>query len=434
MPYLPDVLPGRDFEAVDTSVLIIEPNSGEVKYMSSLPAQSNFKIKENSAKWLGWLLVLILVFTGIGLRYASLGYRSLDMNDAVLPWFKEFVRHGHKVLSESFSVYTPPYLYLLYVMSKTTDIFRRIVAIKLISISFDFLNAFLVYKILKMRYPQGAMALIGASAFLVLPAVLLNSAYWGQADSIYAFFALACVFFLMRNQPLLAMISWGISFSFKAQAAFLGPFILLLIVKKKVPWYYLWIVPLMYALMMTPAALTGRPVIELLTIYFGQAINFRELSKHAPNFYLFIPNSFYESGVILGLAVTILIALAWTAVYAGKIKEVTPETILLCALASAAFMPFFLPKMHDRYFYLAEVLSFIVAFYFLKGWYLALGYQIVAGLVYWVFLHSNIKHIETPLELAMLYLAAVINTILLASVFWMQWKLIGRNAEKPISV
>jgi Gpi18-like mannosyltransferase len=263
----------------------------------------------------------------------------------------------------------------------------------------------------------------------------MNSAYWGQSDAIFTCFLLGCIFSLMQGQPLLAMISWGISFSFKAQAAFLGPLILLLIVKKKIPWYYVGIVPLVYGIAMIPAAFAGRPLLELLTIYFGQADTYQMLSMNAPNLFLLFPNIRYEAGLIIGLIITALIILAWIIVYARRIKEFTPAVILVCALAAVAYMPFFLPKMHDRYFYLAEVLSFLAAFYFLQGWPLAVGYQIVSGLVYFVFLRSSLSMTRMPgsSDVNILMLAAVINTLLIGFVFWKQWKLIGSEQENYLN-
>jgi Gpi18-like mannosyltransferase len=158
---------------------------------------------------------------------------------------------------------------------------------------------------------------------------------------------------------------------------------------------------------------------------------------HAPNIYVFVPESFFRSGLILGLLTTLVITVAWITVYAGRIKEFTPPMILLCALVSVAFVPFFLPKMHDRYFYLAEVFSFLIAFYFRRGWHLAAGYQLVSGLVYLVFLHSSLvrTRMETPFDVSIVMLAAVINTILMGFLFWKQWKLTaGSNSETPLSI
>jgi Gpi18-like mannosyltransferase len=177
-------------------------------------------------------------------------------------------------------------------------------------------------------------------------------------------------------------------------------------------------------MMMMPAVLIGRPIIELLTIYFSQANTYHMLSMNAPNIYLVIPSISYNSGLIIGIATAILVALTWTAIYAIKIKEFTPQTILLCGLVAVAFMPFFLPKMHDRYFYLAEVFSFLVAFYIPRLWWTALGYQVVSGLVYFVFLHSSLSvtRVQTPQDISILVSAAIINMILLGLVFWNQWR------------
>lgn len=404
--------------------------------MLSVSMQSNFRIKKSAEKWLRWVLVPVFILTAIALRFAGLDFRSWDIHDYLLDWYNELASHGYMVLREPFSNYTPPYTYLLYVMTKTAGFIPKIAAIKLISIGFDFLNAFLIYKILKVRDPQGTLAWIGASSFLLLPTMWMNSAYWGQSDAIYTCFLLACMFFLMKDQPLMAMIFFGFSFSFKAQAVFLGPFILLLIIKKKIPWHYVGMVPLIYLLMIIPAAVIGRPLNDLLTIYVRQADTYPELSMHAPNLYVFVPDIFFRSGLVIGLVITIVIIATWITVYVVKIRKFTPSTILLSAFVSVAFMPFFLPKMHDRYFYLAEVLSFLTAFYFLQGWQLTMGYQIVSGIVYLVFLHSSLvrTRIDTPFDVRLVMLAAIMNTVLMGFVFWKQWKLIQSEQENYLGL
>jgi Gpi18-like mannosyltransferase len=148
------------------------------------------------------------------------------MEGFLLLWYDKLAAGGFAALREPFSDYTPPYLYLLFFVTKTAGFLPKIVGIKLLSILFDFLNTFWIYKILRIKFPKGAAPWIGASVFLVLPTVILNSAYWGQCDSIYAFFLLACIFFLMKEQSLLAMTALGISFAIKAQAFFFAPFIL----------------------------------------------------------------------------------------------------------------------------------------------------------------------------------------------------------------
>lgn len=396
--------------------------------MSSVSAQPSLNIKAGSTRWWTWLLIPVLVLIGISLRFSGLNFVSMDIRDFLLDWYDRLARDGFVALREPFSNYTPPYLYLLFLATRTIGFLPKVPAIKLIPVCFDVLNALLVYKILRIRYPHGITAWIGAASFFLLPSVLLNSAYWGQADGIYTFFLLACLFFLLKDRPFRAMIFLGIAFAFKAQAVFLGPCLLLLMIRKRISWHALGLVPLIYVLMMAPAALAGRPLSELLTIYISQTGFYRTLSEHAPNPYLFIPNTFYNPGVMIGLGVAALIAVVWAVIYARKIKEFTPEIILLCALVSAALMPFFLPKMHDRYFYLAEVLAFLVAFYIPRLWLPVLGYQFISGLVYSLALTASVRPVDPALAGSMLILAAFLNIALMGYIFWKQWKLVNVNA------
>lgn len=62
----------------------------------------------------------------------------------------------------------------------------------------------------------------------------------------------------------------------------------------------------------------------------------------------------------LGYAVTGAAALVYVAAYRHR-KTTGVDTIAL-ALLGSCIMPFFLPKMHERFFFLAEVLSFVLAF------------------------------------------------------------------------
>ena len=413
-----------------TSARMEEPNSGEVK--AGFPTQSNIEIKENPGRWLPWVLVPLFILVGIGLRYAGLKFVSLDMRYFLLDWYNTLTTRGFSALSEPFSNYTPPYLYLLFLVTKTAGILPKIAAIKLVSICFDFLNAFLIYKLLRIRFPHGAIALIGASAFLLLPTIVVNSAYWGQCDAIYSFFALACVYFLMKSQPLPAMVFLGISFSFKAQALFLAPLLFLLVLKKKIPWFYVTIIPVAYMLMIMPAALAGRPFAELLKIYVDQEQKYSTLSMHAPNLYLLFPKSLHTPAtVLLGLLIAAVVILAWATVYDNKFKEVPPNVILLGAMMSVALMPFFLPKMHERYFYLADVLSFLMAFYFPQGggWLLALGYQLTSGLTYSIYMIASVMRINHLFVRNFLFSALLVNIALLGFTFSNRWKLAQKSAE-----
>ena len=137
--------------------------------MSSVPVQPDLEVKTDAIRWWTRVLVPMLILAGILLRLQGLDFISLYIRDFLLDWYNKLSTNGFAALKDPFSNYTPPYLYLLFLSTKTAGFLPQIAAIKLLSICFDFLNCFLIFKILKLKYPQGATAWTGASLFLLLP-------------------------------------------------------------------------------------------------------------------------------------------------------------------------------------------------------------------------------------------------------------------------
>jgi len=73
--------------------------------------------------------------------------------------------------------------------------------------------------------------------------------------------------------------------------------------------------------------------------------------------------------------------------------------------------------MHDRYFYPADVFSFALAFFWTGSWYIALGYQVISGLVYYTFLFS----VTDQQNYMMLLLAVILNTAMVTHLIVRQW-------------
>src|SRR5262249_12192091 len=107
----------------------------------------------------------------------------------------------------------------------------------------------------------------------------------GQYDIIYSTFVLGFVLFNLKGAPRKAVFCLGLAFSFKLQTIFVAPYVLYLILRRKIALQHLLIVPTVYAAAMFPAWLLGRPVSELATIYVGQIQENAFLSINALNFW-----------------------------------------------------------------------------------------------------------------------------------------------------
>jgi Gpi18-like mannosyltransferase len=389
-------------------------------------------MKETFAKHSLTAAGIALILIGTGARLAGIWFLSHDMRVFLMPWYSQLAVHGFAALQTDFSNYTPPYLYLLWLATLTRGAIQQIIAIKLPSLLFDAGNAFWVYKILRVKYRAGAIPFLGAAVFFCLPTIVLNSAWWGQADSIYTFFLLACFYYFLRERPIPATILFAAAFSIKLQAMFFAPFLLLLLFKRRVAWTYALIVPLVYIVLILPAVLAGRPFVEAVTIYLEQADSFHQLTLNAPNLYLFVPDNWYTPFLFLGLGFTAILSLLWAIGYARRIKLLTPEIMLLCAAVCVTMLPFFLPKMHERYFYLADVFLLILAFYLPRLWVVPLASQVVSTLTYSLYLFVSFNPGQSPFGRGspLLTAAALVNTALVAFLMWEQYRMVTTSQTK----
>lgn len=365
--------------------------------------------KSNRLQWAGILFLFVFAI----LARTRLDNVSTDMVKWLIPWYDYIQKNGILVaLGDNFSNYTPPYTYLLALTTLLPV--SKVVAIKLIPVTMDFMNAFMIYKIIRYKYPLGLAPFYAAAVFLCLPTVILNSAFWGQADSLYTGLLLATIYFFLKERPFWAMVAFSASFTFKAQAVFMAPLLAILLLRsfripkelfpqKKIRFWHFFLIPIVYIFLSLPVVLLGRSLRNVLAIYLHQSTQYHSLSANAANLYIFISNDFYQPGVWVGLVLAALCLGLWVVFTAKSVQPVHGKRLLLVALTSVTLVPFLLPQMHDRYFYPADVLSLVVAFFLPELWFLPLAYQLISGLSYIPFLWS--------VESTPVFIAALINTI-----------------------
>jgi Gpi18-like mannosyltransferase len=348
-----------------------------------------------------FVFVLAAVFAFF-VRYSFRDFSTSDFTEYTSIWYAAVQAQGLGAAGTSIANYTPPYLYLLYLTSLALPKLAPIMAIKLPSVAFDCVCAFFVYRIVALKYPGGRAPLFASLAVLLAPSVLCNSSVWGQADSIYTAMLLACLYFLMSGRAAFAMAAFGLAFSIKFQSFFLAPALAALWSRRVIPLWSFLLVPAVYALAMLPAWLVGRPAIELATVYLTQSETYHSLVKGAPNLYAWLPERYYEVTVIVGLAATVMISCFYIwSVWRSRVV-MSREVILQLCLLSLLMAPFFLPKMHDRFFYPADVVAIAYGFYFPKQYYVPVAIGFASFFSYLFFLlHRTILPLEL-LSLVML--------------------------------
>jgi Gpi18-like mannosyltransferase len=362
----------------------------------------------------GILFILLSLF----LRSIFLEFRNGDLL-LIRAWYDFLLENGYRGLANAeFSNYPPAYLYLLYLATLTSAWLNPFIALKLIPATFDILSAFAVYKIARVKYNDDR-PIFFAALFFLLPTVIFNSSGWGQIDSLYGSFLLLCFYLLLMERPLGAMLAFGGAFSFKAQTVFLLPFLGIMFLRKRIDWHHFLVVPLVYLILALPAALLGRDWRSILLLYAGQADQFKQLSRNAPNLYSFIPNEFFHPIFEIGTGIFIVSMLAWAWINYRAKPPVTQNQLALTALASAILTVFLLPKMHDRYFYPADLFAFVAVIFLPELWFFAVFSQLSSGLVYLIFPFAQSRLLALP--------AALINTALVIVIARRQLK----SLEEP---
>ncbi len=347
---------------------------------------------------------IFLFILGLGIRIILLPLRNGDL-ELILTWYDFLKQNGFQGLGNStFSNYPPAYLYLLWLTTLFSGWLDGTTAIKLIPTAFDVISAVAIYKIARITFSDDKPTFLIA-LFLLLPTVMLNSTGWGQIDSAYTSFLLVCFYLLLKNRSFAALLAFGVAFSFKAQAIFFLPFLGILFLRKQIRWYDFLTIPLVYVFLAIPTLLLGRSLESIVFLYAGQVDQFENLARYAPNLYFVIPNEFYHPVFEIGLLIFVMCMLTWAWLNWRAGSEVTRRQMVLTALASVALVPFLLPKMHDRYFYPADLFSFALAVLLPQYWFIPLLFQISSLAAYSVFLFG-----AQPITVL---LGSLINTALL---------------------
>lgn len=293
-------------------------------------------------------------FIGFALRYLAREHATTDAVQYLMPWYTFARDHGVGGLGEAFTNYTPFYSYLLLIAAQFDRLGQPLSLVKAISAVFELGCAIVVAQIVWRATKAPARASLAFCAVWLAPTVIFNGAVWGQADSIWTFFALVSVSLFMQGRN--GVLPFAAAVAVKAQGVFLGPFVLGMILRRKIHWAWLAAVPGVYVVLALPVLVAGRPIASVFAVYMDQANTFHRLTMNAANIWVFAAGMPYAIGVAVGLVLAAAGGIALS-LFSMRSKREEPEFILLLACASLMLMPYLLPKMHDRYFYAFELAS-----------------------------------------------------------------------------
>lgn len=331
----------------------------------------------------GFMAVMMLA------RAAMLDFITADYSSFLIRWVDAFRQGGFAMLAQNIGDYNLLYQYLLLLISKVP--LYDLYLIKLSTVVFDYALALAMLRAAKEFAGEQA----GVPVFcvtLALPTVFTDGALWGQCDSMYVFFIVLSLYWLVTQRPMRSAAALAIAFALKLQTIFFFPIVLLGLIHKRYRLRDALVFFAAYFVTLIPALAAGRTLLDALSVYARQSMGqyYDRLTYNAPNLYMFFPLREFASSQEFSwmryipeidnlatnpyLTEPMMMALQNAALYACVLlvlvaviywlihyQEVTPDMTLDLALFFAIFLPFVMPKMHDRYFFLADMLSVLYA-------------------------------------------------------------------------
>lgn len=311
------------------------------------------------------LVMLLPIGAALLLRILLLDHVTLDYQDFLSKWVEYFRQNGgFSAIRDPIGNYNVPYLYVLAFLSylPVPDLY----GIKLFSILFDVLLAWGGFRLSKQLTQNEWLPPATFSALLLLPTVILNGSCWGQCDSVWAALCLLSLSQALERKPVSSMALLALAFSFKLQAIFVIPLWCAIWFTGRMKFRELFIFPVVFILAMLPAIFAGKPVTDILNVYVDQAgssIAWQTVNYNSPSIFSLLP---YKAEIAswvpkAAIVVAFLFVLALLALLFVRRAKVDEAALVLAGAALSLGVPFFLPYMHERYFFLGGVLLVILA-------------------------------------------------------------------------
>ncbi len=384
------------------------------------------------------------------------GY-AVDMN-CFTGWGQLVAAHGPMdFYDQGWCDYPPGYMYVLGLQGLIAGALDLSVGsplylllIKLPPMACDLVIAWMLYQMGK-RAGKGTWALAAAAAWALMPAAILDSAAWGQIDSVLVLFMLAIVDCFLRRRPDSAAILYGAALMVKPQALMLGGILLggyvLPIVdslkqgKKEITASVLRLLRGIGLCLLTAAIVAlpfvvKQPVSFLFEKIFSTMSSYPYASVNALNlFYLLGGNWVAQETVFLGLPYTTWGAIGMVVSIVGAIalmfKSRQMRGVPLCTALMLVGVFCLGVRMHERYMFPALMLLLVAALLYgdKRLWVSFGGFSLTNAVNIYIVLQN--EHVLAENRYVGIVIA-VLNLLLLALLAEACFDLCWRRVSQPI--
>ncbi|SOC04121.1 glycosyltransferase 87 family protein [Pseudobutyrivibrio ruminis] len=363
-----------------------------------------FKFEEKALKWLADHIMIVVfiaaTIVSIAIRFFLKDFLTTDAMWCLLPWYDAIKANGGLGgLGTPVEGLNYSFTYQFFIAVFTYLPINALYCYKIFSCIFDYLLAgaiaYLVYDLASNKKRE--LALLAFILVSCSPLVFMDSAAWGQCDSIYSFWIVMALIFLRKEKYLPTFIFYGVAFAFKFQAIFVMPFFLFYyFYKRRFSILYFFLIPVMMVVLALPSLVQGRTISEMIHIYTDNTSLHQSLANGYPTFWRVLADGTNFTGedaygVLKHAAMAFTVIVLGCLVYAWvkKAVEFTGKNIVIMAFIMTYTTIFFLPAMHERYGFSYEILAIVIAIMVAKTIPLAVGLTCLSLTTYGAYLFNN---------------------------------------------
>jgi Gpi18-like mannosyltransferase len=264
------------------------------------------------------------------------------------------------------SDYPPFYIYILWAIgtlyksfiSFSFDIDSPIFSIllKMPAILADIATALLIFLIVR-KYGSFRLAFISMISYAFNPAIIYDSAIWGQVDSVYTLFFMLALMLFISGKQMLSGVSMALAILTKPQSLVLVPLFALVMIKKNSPLTLAKILSVSFAAFVVVALpfYLDTSILDLFKLYFTSYIQYPYNSLNAFNFWafegLFQPDNTQFLFMTYRMWGYLMFGLIFMYVSHFVLKNKDDKSIYIAsAILFFAFFMFF-TRIHERYLF-----------------------------------------------------------------------------------
>lgn len=315
--------------------------------------------RENEGSPLSALLLCALCAAAMLARVSFIDRSTGDYDFYLASWLEKLAAGSFaEGMRADVGEYNVLYQYILFLITRLPV--PALYAVKAVSFAGDALLAFGAAR-LAGRGGRANMAAFGAA--LLLPTVVLNGGMFAQCDSLYSACAVWGLALALEGRPARSAVCFALSLAFKLQAVFLLPIVAVLWADRKLRLGDALVFLGTLLAVMLPALLGGKSLMRIVGIYAGQTGLYTGLTYNAPSLFGLLETAgldVYAYGSF-GMGLAFGAAALLTAAGIRRAGRLCDDGYVHLAVLMTLVIVFLLPRMHERYFYLAVVLSAVLA-------------------------------------------------------------------------